>query len=54
MKYIVLVALAICGLATACSVRTERTVVERPAAPSTAAVVVTDPPPAAATVYVRE
>lgn len=52
MKYIVL-ALALCGLATACSVRTERTVVERPAATSTAAIVVTDPPPAT-TVYVPD
>jgi hypothetical protein len=41
----ILAAIAVAGLASACTVRTERTVVERPVAPSTAAVVVTDPPP---------
>ncbi len=52
MKYVAIAALLICGLATACSVRSERTVVERPAPSTTAAVVVADPPPA--TVVVRE
>ena len=53
MKYMVLVAVALCGLATACSVRSERTVVERPStAPSSAAIVVADPPPTTTTVVV--
>jgi hypothetical protein len=48
----ILALIAIAGLTAACTVRSERTVVERPAvtpAPATA-VVVTDPPPS--TVYV--
>jgi len=52
MKYVMtLVAAAL--LASACTVRTERTVVEKPVptAPA-AAVVYTDPAPPAATVYV--
>jgi hypothetical protein len=53
MKYMVLVAVALCGLASACAVRSERTVVERPAvAPASAAVVVADPAPTTTTVYV--
>jgi len=54
----VILAVAILAAASACTVRSERTVVERPvpaAVPATAvpatAVVVTDPPPAT-TVYV--
>jgi hypothetical protein len=54
MKRVVLAVIAIAGLASACTVRSERTVVEHPAAPSTAAVVVADPPPPAPdTVVVR-
>jgi hypothetical protein len=47
MKRIVLASLAIAGLASACTVPSERTVVERPVAPATAAVAVADPPPQA-------
>ena len=47
MKRVILATIAIAGLASACTVRSERTVVERPVAPATAAVVVTDPPPPA-------
>ena len=50
MKRVVLATIAIAGLASACTVRTERTVVERPVAPATAAVVVADPPPDAVVV----
>jgi hypothetical protein len=42
--------IAIGALTAACTVRSERTVVERPAPAPAAAVVVADPPPA--TVYV--
>jgi hypothetical protein len=45
MKRVVLATIAIAGLASACTVRSERTVVERPVAPATAAVVVPDAPP---------
>ena len=51
MKKIVILAVVMCGLTAACTVRSERTVVERPAQPSTA-VVVADPPPSAV-VYTR-
>ena len=51
MKYVILAAL-LCGIAGACTVRSERTVVERPVAAPASAVVVADPPPA--TVIVRE
>jgi hypothetical protein len=50
MKRVVLAAIAIAGLASACTVRSERTVVERPTAPATQAVVVADPPPTAVVV----
>ncbi len=51
MRKVILAAIAICGLAAACTVRSERTVVEKPVTPAPAtAVVVTDPPPS--TVYV--
>ena len=51
MKYIILAAL-LCGFATACTVRSERTVVEKPVtAPPASAVVVTDPPPATVVVH---
>ena len=52
MKYFAIVALLFCGLATACTFRSERTVVEKPAPASTAAVIVDTPPPA--TGYVPE
>jgi hypothetical protein len=47
----VILAVIILGVASACTVRSERTVVERPAPAPATAVVVTDPPPAS-TVYV--
>ena len=52
MKPMILVMLTVAGLVSACSVRSERTVVERPVPASTQAVVVVDPPPASATVIV--
>lgn len=45
MKPMIIVMLAVAGLVSACSVRSERTVVERPVPASTQAVVVADPPP---------
>jgi hypothetical protein len=44
MKKVIAVTLVLCGLTAACTVRSERTVVERPA-PAPAAVVATAPPP---------
>lgn len=44
MKYPVIAAIVACSLAAACSFKSERTVVERPA-PASTAVVTTDPPP---------
>ena len=52
MKYMVLVAVALCGLASACSIKSERTVVERPVPATTAAVVVADPAPTTTTTTV--
>ncbi|HEY6981489.1 hypothetical protein [Reyranella sp.] len=43
MRKITVVALVLCGLTAACSVRSERTVVEHPQ-PAPAAVVATPPP----------
>ena len=55
MKYVAIAAALLCAFASsACAVRTERTVVERPAAPSTAAVIVPDAPPPPSTVYVPD
>jgi hypothetical protein len=51
MKRVILATIAIAGLASACTVRSERTVVERPAAPPAQAVVVADPPPTAVVVH---
>jgi len=52
MKSVILAMIAIAaGLVSACTVRTERTVVERPAPAQTATVVYADPPPTT-TVYV--
>ena len=50
MRYIIL-AIAACGLASACTVKSERTVVEKPvvATPAASAVVYTDPVPATTT-----
>jgi hypothetical protein len=45
MNRIVILAVIACALTTACTVRSERTVVEKPVPASTAAVVVADPPP---------
>ena len=53
MKHVILAAI-LCSLATACSVKTERTVVAAPApGPAPATVVYTDPsaPPTTTTVY---
>jgi hypothetical protein len=50
MKYVSIVAIAICGFATACTVRSERTVVERPAPAPT--VVYSEAPASTTTVYV--
>ena len=52
MTKAILALIAIGALTAACTVRSERTVVERPAvvAPATTAVVVSDPPPS--TIYV--
>ena len=53
MKHVILAAV-LCSLATACSVKTERTVVApAPASPAPATVVYTDPsaPPTTTTVY---
>lgn len=44
MRKIAFLALVLCGLTTACTVRSERTVVEHPR-PAPAAVVATPPPP---------
>ena len=46
MKYVSLLAIAACGLTAGCSIKTERTVVEKPAPTST--VVYTEPAPAPA------
>ena len=56
MNRIAILAVVACALTTACTVRSERTVVERPVPSSTAAVVVSDPPPGTTTerVVVRE
>jgi hypothetical protein len=46
MNKVIIAAVVVCGLASACAVRTERTVVEKPAPqPATAVVVPSDPPP---------
>jgi hypothetical protein len=52
MTHAILSAIAVCSLATACSVKNERTVVAAPA-PAPATVVYSDPaaPPATTTVY---
>jgi hypothetical protein len=54
MKHVILAAIAVCSLVTACSVKTERTVVAAPApGPAPATIVYTDPttPPSTTTVY---
>jgi len=48
MKHVILAAIAVCSLATACSVKNERTVVAAPT-PAPATVVYTDPAPAPTT-----
>lgn len=54
MKKLAVLAVVLCGLsAGACTVRSERTVVEKPVAPS-AAVVVPDAPPPGTAVVVRD
>jgi hypothetical protein len=55
MNRIAILAVVACALTTACSVRTERTVVERPAPAPSGTVVVADPPgPGPDRVVVRE
>lgn len=55
MNRIAILAVVACALTTACSVRTERTVVERPAPAQSGTVVVSDPPgPGPDRVVVRE
>ena len=56
MNRIAILAVVACALTTACTVRSERTVVERPVPVSNAAVVVADPSPGMTTerVVVRE
>ena len=45
MKYLSLAAILACGLTAACTVKTERTVVERPVATPTAGGYAESPPP---------
>lgn len=57
MNRITILAVVACTLTTACTVRSERTVVEKPVPANTAAVVIADPPPPGTTtehVIVRE
>lgn len=54
MNRIAILAVVACALTTACTVRSERTVVEKPVQPTTASVVVADPPPTTARVVVRD
>ena len=54
MHRIAILAVAACALTTACTVRSERTVVEKPVPASTASVVVTDPPPTTEHVIVHD
>ncbi|UYN93701.1 MAG: hypothetical protein KIT25_16805 [Enhydrobacter sp.] len=55
MRYVLMVAVALGGLVGACSVKTERTVVERPptAVPASTVVYTTDPAPVASSTTVR-
>ena len=46
MRYIPLIAIIFGMLGSACSIKTERTVVERPVTAPSTAVVYTEPPPA--------
>jgi hypothetical protein len=50
MKYVSIVAIVVCGLASACSIKSEKTVVERPAPASP--VVYSEAAPSSTTVYV--
>ncbi len=56
MNRIAILAVVACALTTACTVRSERTVVEKPVPSSSAAVVFADPPPGTTTerVVIRE
>jgi len=54
MKYVAIAAALLCSLTAACTIRSERTVVEKPVPPSTAAVVVSPDPPPPTTVYVPD
>jgi hypothetical protein len=51
MKKIAIIGLILCGLTAACTVRSERTVVEKPT-PAPATVIATPPPPPPGTVVV--
>ena len=50
MRYMPLVAIVLCALGSACTIKSERTIVERPAPAPSTAVLYTEPPPT--TVYV--
>ena len=54
MNRIAILAVVACALTTACTVRSERTVVERPVPASTATVVVPDSSPGPDRVVVRD
>jgi hypothetical protein len=51
MKKITVTVLILCGLTAACTVRSERTVVEKPAPPPDRVVVADPPPPPGTVVY---
>jgi hypothetical protein len=52
MRKVVIAGLVICGLASACTVRSERTVVEKPKPATTVVVPDSPPPPPPTTVIV--
>ena len=54
MKYVPIVAIVVCGLVSACSIKSERTVVERPAAAPAQTVVYSDAPVSIVYVPVRQ
>ena len=52
MKYVPVIAIVICGFTTACSFKSEKTVVQAPTPAPTQTVVTTDATPGTTTVYV--
>jgi len=52
MKYVSVIAIVICGLTAACTIKSERTVVERPAPTQTVVYSEAPPPGTSTTVYV--